>query len=139
MGMAALRLGFAVADEGITNALKAVKSPYNVNSVTQAVACEIFRHKSLINEYTAEIIESRKQLRRSLLELAENCTYIEKVYDSVTNFVFVKTSKAKEIYDKLLERSIAVRYMGSYLRITAGTESENKLFLAALREILPQL
>ena len=29
--------------------------------------------------------------------------------------------------------------MGSYLRITAGTESENKLFLAALREILPQL
>ena len=139
MGMAALRLGFAVADEGITNALKAVKSPYNVNSVTQAVACEIFRHKSLINEYTAEIIESRKQLRKSLLELAENCTYIEKVYDSVTNFVFVKTSKAKEIYDKLLERSIAVRSMGSYLRITAGTESENKLFLAALREILPQL
>ena len=38
IGMAALRVGFAVANEVITKALKAVKSPYNVNSISQAIA-----------------------------------------------------------------------------------------------------
>ena len=137
MGMAALRLGFAVAGRTITSALKAVKSPYNVNALTQAIACDIFRNKAVLKEYTAEIVHSRKQLQMSLSELAERFFVLERVYDSVTNFVFVKTPKAKEICEQLLQKGIAVRYMGGYLRITAGTENENQILTGALREILP--
>ena len=36
-GMAAIRLGFAAANARITNILKTLKAPYNVNSMTQAV------------------------------------------------------------------------------------------------------
>lgn len=139
MGMAALRLGFSVAGDKITTALRAAKSPYNVNAVTQAAAAAVLNHKSLIMEYTAEMINSRKQLQNSICELSERYFTIEKVYDSVTNFVFVKTPKAQEISEKLLSRGVAVRYMGSYLRITAGTEEENSIFLREFREILSLL
>ena len=37
VGGAALRLGFAVANPVISRAIKAVKSPYNVNSISQAI------------------------------------------------------------------------------------------------------
>lgn len=136
MGMAGLRLGFAVAGENITRALKTVKSPYNVNSLTQAVCSEVLRHKPMIKEYTAEIINSRKQLQLALYELSKKYTALEKVYDSVTNFVFVKAPEAQLICDRLLERSISVRCLGTYFRVTAGTYEENAVFLSALEEIL---
>ena len=68
--------------------------------------------------------------------LSKKYVRLEKVYDSVTNFVFIKTSLAKEIYEKLLERSIAIRYMGSYIRITAGSPEENAAVVSAIDEIL---
>ncbi|MBQ7783067.1 MAG: histidinol-phosphate transaminase [Oscillospiraceae bacterium] len=139
MGLAALRLGFAVASETITSALKAVKSPYNVNAVTQAAADAVLRHKPMIEAYTAEIVRNRKMLQNAVAELAQSCYAIEKVYDSVTNFIFIKTSKSEEIYHKLIDRGILVRYMGNYLRVTAGTEKENHIFLSALKEILSMI
>lgn len=139
MGMAALRLGFAVAGDTISTALKAAKSPYNVNAITQAAAEAVLRHKPMIMEYTAEIVHSRKMLQSAVTELAERYFTIEKVYDSVTNFIFIKTPKAKEIYEKLIQRGVSVRYMGSYLRVTAGTERENHIFLKEFQEVLSLL
>ena len=43
LGSAALRLGFAVANKTLTNVIRAVKSPYNVNSVSQALGEVLFR------------------------------------------------------------------------------------------------
>lgn len=139
MGMAALRLGFAVAGETITSALRGAKSPYNVNAITQAAAAAVLRHKPMIMEYTAELIHSRKMLQAAVTELAERYFVIEKVYDSVTNFIFIRTPKAKEICERLLQKGISVRYMGSYLRVTAGTERENSIFLSEFKEILSLL
>ncbi len=136
MGLAALRLGFAVSSPEITAAMHAVKSPYNVNAVTQAAACAVMRHKPMLMKYTAEIIHSRKMLQRAVSELAERYYTIEKVYDSVTNFIFVRTSKSEEICEKLQEESVSVRRIGQYIRITAGTERENHIFLEKFREVL---
>ena len=41
-GMAAIRLGFAVSSKKIIRALHCVRSPYNVNALTQAAGCVIF-------------------------------------------------------------------------------------------------
>lgn len=136
MGLAALRLGFAVSSPKITAAMKAVKSPYNVNSITQAAACAVLKHKPMIMEYTAEIVHSRKMLQAAISELAERYFVIEKVYDSVTNFVFIRTPRSEEICSKLLEKSISVRRIGNYIRVTAGTERENLIFLGAFKEVL---
>ena len=45
IGSAALRLGFAVANETISRAIKAVKSPYNVNSISQTIGKVIYKNK----------------------------------------------------------------------------------------------
>ena len=129
-------LGFAVACPMITSALRAVKSPYNTDSIEQAVGTLILNEKDILNELCSEIISSRDELQTALDELAVKYTKLEKVFDSVANFIFIKTASAKEIHAKLLERSIAVRFMGGYLRISAGTKEENKAVITALDEIL---
>ena len=132
LGMAALRLGFAASNRKITEKLRAAKSPYNVNSLTQSVAEYLLRDK----QAAAQRIESCKAAKAELYNglNALNASYFETIYPSVTNFVFVKTSRAGEIFDFLLTKSIAVRYMGSFLRITAGSHEENKAVLDALKE-----
>mgnify|MGYP003318475544 CR=1 FL=1 len=44
-----------------------------------------------------------------------------------------------EGYEKLLEKSIAIRFMGNYIRITAGTNEENIAVVKALDEILDNM
>ena len=58
-GMAAIRLGFAVARPGLILALKAAKSPYNVNSMTQAVGCVLFSHPGYLTGCANEIKSAR--------------------------------------------------------------------------------
>jgi len=138
-GLAAIRLGFAVACPTITNALRAVKSPYNTDSIEQAVGAALLREKDTLEALRIEIIDGRKELQSALEGLAAKYAKLEKVFDSVTNFVFVKTASAKEIHAKLLEKSIAVRYMGGYLRISTGTKEENAEVISALDEILSKM
>ena len=132
LGMAALRLGFAASNRKITEKLRAVKSPYNVNTITQSVAEYLLKDKLSVAEHIKQCKTSKKELYNGLKEL--NASYFETIYPSVTNFVFIKTPQAREIFDFLLTKSIAVRCMGDYLRITAGSQEENKAVLDALKE-----
>lgn len=132
LGMAALRLGFAISNRKLTEKLRAAKSPYNVNSLTQSVAEYLLHDKQAITERIELCKAAKTELYNGIKNL--NMPYFEMIYPSVTNFVFIKTSRAKEIFDFLLTRSIAVRYMGSYLRITAGSREENEAVLGALKE-----
>ncbi len=136
IGLAGIRMGFAVAGETITNALRSVKSPYNTDSISQTICKTVLSEKKLLQECCVELVESRKALHEAVLTLSKKYVMLEKVYDSVTNFVFVKTAYGKEIYEKLLEKSIAIRYMGNYIRITAGTKEENETVIKTLDDIL---
>lgn len=136
IGLAGIRMGFAVAGETITTALRSVKSPYNTDSISQAISKIVLSEKELLQKCCAELVESRKTLHDEVLALSKKYVKLEKVYDSVTNFVFIKTAYGKEIYEKLLKKSIAIRYMGNYIRITAGTKEENEAVIKALDEIL---
>jgi len=134
--MAAIRLGFAVANQTLTNAIKAVKSPYNVNSVTQAIGSVILKEQEFSKVALSEIIDSKNSLYEGLKKLESKNPNQIKVYESCTNFVFIKTARAKEIYEYLLQNSIAIRFMSEYLRITAGTKAENAEVLSKLNNIL---
>jgi histidinol-phosphate aminotransferase len=138
-GAAGIRLGFAVAGETITKALRAAKSPYNTDMISQTIGRIVLSHPEVSKHHIEYIKNSRGELQEALQKLSDEYPCLDKVYDSVTNFVLVKTAKGREIYEKLLERSISVRYMGIYLRITAGTLEENAVFINALKEILEDL
>ena len=131
--MASIRLGFAVANENIAIALRASKSPYNVNSVTQAIGSTVLKHKGYLKESIKEIIKSREFLYKNLKKL-ENDNF--KVFGSKTNFILVKLQKTDYVYNELKKASILVRNLGDFLRITAGNEKENQILIETLKKIL---
>ena len=132
VGCAALRLGFAVANETISRAIKAVKSPYNVNSFSQAAGTVVYRRKEYLQNRQKMIVKNRETLYNGLAELSETTDF--RVYPSCANFVFVRTDSAAAIWEYLKEKSIVVRLMGDFLRITAGTEYEVGKVLDSIKE-----
>ena len=135
-GMAAIRLGFAAANESLTRILRRVKSPYNVNSMTQAVGCVLLNHPDYLQQCIEKICSSREDLYKKLKEMEENKQEIERVYATSTNFVYLKVQKAEKIFTKLQEQGISIRYMNGYLRVTAGSPKENQEVVSALEELL---
>jgi histidinol-phosphate aminotransferase len=70
-------------------------------------------------------------------ELQQN-SIVEKIYSSDANFILVKVKKAQATYNYLVSLGIIVRDRSKValcegcLRITVGTESENRALLNAL-------
>ncbi len=137
LGSAALRLGFAVCNKTLTNVIRAVKSPYNVNSVSQTLGEVLFSHPNYIDECIKTVVNSRKELYSAICEIKSD--KIEKIYETHTNFVFMKVKNAKQVFEKMKENSIIIRNMGDYLRITAGNESENKQVVNTLIKVLEEV
>lgn len=124
-GMAGIRLGFAVANPTLIRALKAVKSPYNVNSVTQSIGSVLLREKEWLRGCTRKIVESKESLYGLFRRMEARSPERIHVVDGVTNFVTVRMRDSREAYRFLLRRGIAVRCFSGFLRITAGTAEEN--------------
>lgn len=136
IGMAAIRLGFAVANKKLTDVLKAVKSPYNVNAVTQAIGEIVFSHPEYIDSSIKRIIESRDGLFNRLCEIENEFSGRIKPTPTDTNFVFVKSNNATELFNYLKSAGIVVRLMGDKLRITAGRNYENDAVCTEIENFL---
>ncbi|OPZ20206.1 MAG: Histidinol-phosphate aminotransferase 2 [Firmicutes bacterium ADurb.BinA205] len=134
IGMAAVRFGFAVSNKTITTALRAAKSPYNNDSVAQTIVSEVLSEKEWLADCRNTIISETKKLYEGIIAINEKHNAFEAVYKPCTNFVFIKSDKSKEIYEYLLENSIAIRFFGGNIRITAGTPDENAEVLAVLEK-----
>ena len=134
IGMAAVRFGFAVSNKTVTTALRAAKSPYNSDSVAQTIVSEILSEKKWLTDCRNVIISETKKLYDGIMAINEKYKAFDAVYETRTNFIFIKTDKAKDIYEYLLENSIAIRFFGGNIRITAGTPEENAEVLAVLEK-----
>ncbi len=135
-GLAAARLGFAVSNKTIANALKAAKSPYNVNTMSQVVGTIILDHPAYIEECILLIRESRDYLFGMLQAMAGSEPKIKSIQNTRSNFVYMEVEDAAGVYKALQEKGIAIRLMGNYLRVCAGSDEENDKFLEALRDCL---
>ncbi|QAT49742.1 histidinol-phosphate transaminase [Caproiciproducens sp. NJN-50] len=135
-GMAALRLGFAVANPALTAAIRAVKSPYNVNACSQKIGSVVLRERDWIRSGLAEIQASQKELFTMLKSLEARHPSQIHVYDSVTNFTLIGAAGSRRVFEGLMKAGIVVRYMGDYLRITAGTPEENMELIRRLEAVL---
>lgn len=134
-GLAGLRLGMAFAGESIINYMNKVKYPYNINSATQHLTIEALGNISTVNNWIKITVEQKEWLREELLKL----TITKIVYPSDANFILVKMTDAKKVYDYLSGNGIIVRNRCSVilcddcLRITIGTQEENKQLVEALK------
>ncbi|HUL44676.1 MAG TPA: histidinol-phosphate transaminase [Bacteroidota bacterium] len=132
-GLAGIRLGYCIANPLIISYLLAVKSPYNLNAVTLALALHAMNNEAFTDEARASILRERLRLRNQLQHISS----VRKVYPSDANFLLVEFEDAGNIYAKLLQRGIIVRRrheerLSNCLRITIGTPQENTLLLSAL-------
>lgn len=136
IGLAALRLGFAVANSRLTAVIRAAKSPYNVNAVTQEMARILLENEHYAEAYPDLLVASRDMLITGLKKL-ESDGALQKVWDSCTNFAYIRLEGARWIFERLADNGIIVRCFGDhFLRITAGTQAENSELLASLRYLL---
>lgn len=135
LGLAAIRLGFAVSSKKIVKALHSVRSPYNVNAMTQTIGCVIFSNPGDIRSAIEEIKKARDGLYQSLLQF-EGQRGVKRIVKPETNFVLIELERAEFVYNELKEESIIVRRLGDYLRITAGTKEENESLIQALSKII---
>ena len=127
-GLAGLRLGFSIANGEITRAMHAVKSPYNVGALTQAVGLELLSQPQRLQQDIALIRKSTDGLSAALRKLSL------KIMGDAANFVFIKD--AAPYFELLKQRGIVVRRIGEHLRITTGSAEENAALLQALEELI---
>lgn len=136
--MAGIRCGLAIANSTLTTAIRAAKSPYNVNSMTQAAAECLFEYSDELKAAARAVITSRDELYNSFTALAEKYPGKLSLLPTSANFVYVRFPdvQAKRIFDALKSEGIVVRCMGDHLRITCGTEEENAEVIRLLEVFL---
>lgn len=133
IGLAALRLGFLIADCAIIEQVNKVRLPFNVNSLSQAVAAEILKEKDRMNFFIKTIVAERKRLSNEMGKIEG-----VRPFPSEANFILFKVENPDKVYMSLLRKGILVRNINENvkgcLRVTVGTPEENTTFLKALRE-----
>jgi histidinol-phosphate aminotransferase len=136
-GLAALRIGMAFAADNIIRVMNKVKPPYNIGQASQELALKALEEVDQVNMVIQEIVTERGLLVEKLQQLP----VVEKVYPSDANFLLVKVSDARAIYDYLLGKGIVVRDRSKVelceecLRITVGTTNENKELVDSLADL----
>ncbi len=135
-GLAALRVGMAFASEEIIEVMNKVKPPYNVNEASQQLALQALQNVEQVNQWIKETLTERDQLVLNLKAF----DFVLDIYPSDANFILVKTTDAKGIYNYLVSHGIIVRDRSKVelcdgaLRITVGTPAENETLLNTLKE-----
>ncbi len=134
-GLAGLRVGMAFASEEIIEVMNKVKPPYNINDASQQLALKALQNIDQVNNWIKETLIQRDKL---VLEL-KDYEFVIDIYPSDANFILVKTTDAKGIYNSLVQQGIVVRDRSKVdlcegcLRITVGTPEENNILLKALK------
>ncbi len=135
-GLAALRLGMAFANEELISFLNKIKYPYNINGLTQKQLIENIGNIDFVKNSVATLNQNRSDL---ITELS-NLPIVEKIYPSDANFLLVRFSEAKKIFDYLIEQKTIVRdrskviLCDNSLRISVGTAQENEHLINLLKK-----
>ena len=139
-GLAGLRVGYALGDAGLIEALTRVKDSFNsypIGTVAQAGAAASVRDEAYFRECCARIIAGREAMTQALVERG----FV--VLPSSANFIFARhlDRDGPELAAELRARAVLVRHFNKprtapYLRITVGTEEDTARLIAAVDEIL---
>jgi histidinol-phosphate aminotransferase len=140
--LAGLRVGFAMGNPTLMEALIRIKDSFNsytLDRLALAGAKAAFEDEVYFKESTEKIVTTREKVSATLEQLGFH------VLPSQANFVFAshETASAESLYKQLKEEGVLVRYFNkpgidNYLRITIGTDEQMERFVGKLKEILNQ-
>ncbi|WP_103664604.1 histidinol-phosphate transaminase [Gracilimonas amylolytica] len=136
-GLAGIRLGIALADAEIISYFLKVKAPYNINKLTAQKANQAFSNLDNLQKNINAVLEERERVISKLITFPQ----VKRVYPTDANFVLFRIDDAMEVYKKLADEGVIIRYRGNEphcedcLRLTVGTSVESDRFFAALKNI----
>jgi histidinol-phosphate aminotransferase len=139
-GLAALRLGWAYCPAPVADALNRIRGPFNVTGPSIAAGVAALADQKHMQEAVAHNMQWRDTMAESLQQIGLRVT------PSTTNFLLVHfpadSGKSARDADKFLHaRRIVLRRVEEYgfpdaLRMTIGTEDENRAVLGALTDFM---
>jgi histidinol-phosphate aminotransferase len=138
--LAGLRVGYAIGDQGLIEALMRVKDSFNsypLGRPAQAGAIAAIQDEAYFQQSRAAIIANRKDLTAALVELGFE------VLPSSANFVFARhpNHTGQALAAALRERAVLVRHfsgprVSDFIRITIGSKAELDRLVEALATLL---
>jgi len=140
LGLAGIRLGYAVGRPEWIREFDKVRSPYNVNSLTHVVAERILAHHDVLDAQARSIADERQRLDAELRRLSRVT-----VFPSDANFILVRVPDAAAVFEGMRRRGVLIKNLDTgvpllegCVRLTIGTPEENRRCLEAFAESLAE-
>jgi len=139
-GLAGARIGYGFAHEELIANLLKVKLPFEPSAPAQAAGIAALGDK----EFLHRSLELNARGIRYLTEAFRKMGIA--VIDSHANFLMLaleNAGQANRIFEDLLKQGVIVRPLAAFglpncLRVSTGTDEENQICVAAMREIFPE-
>jgi histidinol-phosphate aminotransferase len=134
-GLCALRVGYALAGEGVCAAIDTLRQPFNVGLLAQVAATEALGHDDELRRRQALTAELRARLVDGLRRLGVE------TLPSEANFVLTRLESLSPpgtgVCEALLRRGVIVRDgaafgLDGWVRVSVGTSEEIDYFLESL-------
>ena len=140
LGLAGIRLGYAVGRPEWIREFDKVRPPYNVSMLTHVVAERILAHHEVLDAQARSINAERERLDGELRRLPGVT-----VFPSDANFILVRVPDAARVFEGMRRRGVLVKNLHTgvplldhCVRLTIGTPEENRRCLAAFAQALAE-
>lgn len=135
-GLAGLRVGYGVGSREVITSFYKVKTPFNVNLLAQEAALAALEDE----EFVKQSVETNR--------IGKEYLYLEferlglRYYPSDANFVCVHVGRdSMEVFKAIMDLGVTIRPLRSFqlnewIRVTVGTEDQNRKFVSCLEKVL---
>lgn len=130
-GLAGLRIGYGIGQAATLLGLRKAQRPFTVTAPAQIAAREAIKHPHRVEGRRLENAAGRRMLMAGLADRGFPPARSE------TNFVWFETGPmAQQLFEDLQRKGVIVRPFDGAVRVSVGTEVENRRFLMALDQVL---
>jgi histidinol-phosphate aminotransferase len=129
-GLAGLRVGYGIASKEIIDTLNKAHQTFVTSSPALAAAEAAIDDEEFLNMVNINNQKGKEYLFKEFTKMGFD------VVPSEANFLFVEMkAEGKYIYEELLKKGCIIRPMGKFVRVTIGTDLENKTLVRTLKEL----
>ena len=135
-GLAGLRIGYGITPPAVSEILNRVRQPFNTNDLAQRAALAALDDDQHVERCRRVNEEGKRYLAGELQALGVV------VVPTAANFFLIDVGRdGPRVAEALLRKGVIVRPVAgaglrTHLRVTIGTPTENRQFVAALRAVL---
>ena len=142
-GLAGIRIGYLIAHPTVVRELMKARLPFMVDRFVEQTALAVLQRWDLVEDRVRRMQASIKDVTDALQ--SRRMPGVEVVPSQANFVIFTTPAPADALQDRLADHGVLVRNMGGYpelegyLRVSAGTDTENNAFLGALETSLHEV